>query len=287
MDHRVDMSRLYELIGWHTKPDDPASHKRFNDILAFAKKALDNEPLARLAAKRTVKILEVMAASGIAGVAFSKALASRGVGVELLVTDVREEELSLARDWLKIAELDEDMVEVSYAKMDARRLPREVGEEKFDLVLSWGSSIPHFDSFDLPLFLAGSREVQVADGVLVIQQYDLLPGILLNNAFKQVLVEGSIMTFFKEYDALRGVLRRLAYKIPELEYIGIVESRLWDVSQITSMAWIFYKYVDIQSSIDLKRPTSVIIASSPRENAPSWKDLASTIPTPLTKVNTI
>ncbi len=240
---RVDLSRLYEVIKWHSKPDDPIARERFNNIVGFVEKIVSQEPLASMILKDRVKILDVMAGSGIAGVAFAKVIASKGVGVDLLVTDAREDELGLVYQWASIAGVSGDNVRISYAKADATRLPEELGPRGFDLVVCWGSSLPHFDVYSFILFLAGAREVQTTDGILIMEQADILPPILVNNAFRRILVEGEALTIYKEYDPVRGVQRRLAYKLPELEYIGVTESRLWDMSQIEAMTWLFYNNI--------------------------------------------
>ncbi len=273
---KMELSRLYRVLGWPTNPDDPAAYERFRSIEGFARHLVRGGSLGSLEARDSVRILDVMAASGIAGVAFAKALASRGVKVKLLVTDLRVEELLLAEKWARVVGIGGDRVSISYARVDATRIPEDLGGRGFDLIICWGSSMPHLDVYGLVLFLAGAREVQAPGGILVIQQADLLPPILINNSFRRILVEGEVLTVFKEYDTRRGVQRRLAYKLPQLEYLGITESRLWEASQIAAVARIFYKNIEVLDYIEpvLGRNTKVIVASNPRENTPSWRELA-------------
>ncbi len=272
----VDLEALYRGLGWPSRPKDPVARERFNDILRLAETLLDKGPLAGLPEKGRIRILDIMAGSGIASVAFAKALSLRGASVELLVTDLREEELGLALEWARVAGLEEH-ARVRYARADASRLP-ELGEQEFDLVICWGSSMPHLDVYKAVLLLSGVREVQAADGALIIQQKDLLPWILVNNSFRHIMVEGGLLTIYREYDARRGVQKRLVYKLPGLEYLGVAESRLWELSQIVSLSWIFYENVEVLDYIERGYPSKVIVAQKPRRIATPWKDLLRGIP---------
>jgi len=270
----VDLDILYSYLGWATSPDDPRAIGRFSSIVGFADGLLEDEAIYSFLEDRSVvRVLDIMAASGIAGVAFAKALVSRGLGVELTVADVREGELRDAWRWLQLAGLG-GSVKLATLRADARRLPQHFPREGFDVIVCWGSSLPHFDVYDLILFLSGSREVLASGGVLVVEQADILPGILINNIFRRVLVEGNILTIYKEYDAGKGVQRRLAYRLPTLEYLGVVESRLWDIAQVTALAYIFYSSVKTYSHLEMERATKVVVAAGPRASAPSWRELA-------------
>jgi hypothetical protein len=62
-----------------SRPGDPAAVERFEKIARCASRLVEG-PLSSLPAQGRVRVLDAMAASGIAGAAFSKALASRGEG---------------------------------------------------------------------------------------------------------------------------------------------------------------------------------------------------------------
>jgi hypothetical protein len=57
-----------------------------------------------LVSKRLVKVLDVMAGSGIAGAALAKALTLMGLKVDLMVSDIRSSDLQLVYEWLKEVE---------------------------------------------------------------------------------------------------------------------------------------------------------------------------------------
>jgi hypothetical protein len=270
---------LYDFFGWPTKPNSSVSINRFNKITEFAIKLFEEETLTKiLEKKKVVKVLDVMAASGIAGVAFAKAIVSKGRKADLLITDARESELDLVKEWMQIAGLDEDSVILKTSRSDVTRLPYYFDKTRFDLIICWGSSLSHLDVYELILFLSGAKEIQPEDGALIIQQADLLPKILINNDFQRILIEGELLTIFKDYDVYRGVQKRLIYKIPQLEYMGIRESRLWEISQVAAIAWIFYKKIKIYEYSEISgRNTKVIVAYQPRKNTPNWMELTKTL----------
>ena len=74
------------------------------------------------------------------------------------------------------------------------------------------------------------------------------------NMFRHTLVEGDVLTLYKEYDDLRGVQRRLVYALPELRYLGVMETRLWETSQVMAAAWIYYKRVEALDYNEGRRP---------------------------------
>jgi len=210
----VDLEVLYTLLKWPSSPSSPEALERFKRITEFALQTLSDPDIrGLLGGKSEIEILDVMAASGIAGVAFAKAVSSLGYRVRLAALDVRGSEIRLAPEWLRVAGL-EGVAELELVEGDATRLSEVLGGRVYDLVVCWGSSLPHLDVYDLILLLAGIREVQGENGVLVVEQFDLLPRILVWNAFEKVRVEGDLLTVFKEYDAWRGVQRRLTYSSP-------------------------------------------------------------------------
>ena len=278
---KAGLQEIYGAIGWPTDPEDPTAIERFRGIERVMRSLLDKGAFNHVLGKRQARILDVMAASGICGVALARVLASRGVKVSLTITDLRKEELDKAPRWLEKAGISIE-VELNVGVADAIALPRFLEEGGFDIATVWGSSLPHLDSYELMLLLAGLRELQGKEGVLLVEQASILPRILVSNYFRYVLVEGEALTIFREYDDFRGMQRRLAYKLPGLEYIGVVESRLWEASQITAAVWMFYRDVEVYeliSSMPIRR-TKIIVASKPREKAPSWEELYSVRPRP-------
>ncbi|WP_181933353.1 class I SAM-dependent methyltransferase [Pyrobaculum aerophilum] len=269
------LEELYAALRWASRPGDPRAERRFIAIYVFMKSLAESGVFNDVVTGGRVKILDVMAASGIGGSALARVFVERGCSAELYVTDLRAEELGLAPHWLSGLK-----VEVKTAVADATKLPEVFPGEKFDVVLAWGSSMAHLDVFQLPLLMAGAREIQPPAGILMIQQRDILPAVLFNNAYRHVRLEGDLLSIHKEHDWLRGIVVRYGYKMPELKYIGMYATRLWEVAQIVSYAWIFYKDVFVYDFVDpIAGPSKVVIARKPRESAPAWRELLESLPT--------
>ena len=273
----VDLVEFYRFLKWHSRPDDPEARARFELIKGVMEDLISRGVLNEAIGSGKARILDVMAASGIAGVALAWALASRGVEAEVTVTDLRDEELGMASEWLRMTGL-EDSVKLETLRADATRLPEALGGREFDIVVLWGSSLPHLDVYDLHLFLAGARELQPRHGVVLMEQFSLLPRILVYNMFRHTLVEGDVLTLYREYDDLRGVQRRLVYALPELRYMGVMETRLWETGQVMAAAWVYYRRVEALDYTEGRRLSKVIAARNPRPQAPSWRELLETHP---------
>ena len=273
----VDLAEFYKLLRWHSRPNDPEARARFEVIKGFMKGLIARGILNEAIGSGKARVLDVMGASGIAGIALAWALASNGVEAEVIVTDLRDEELGMADEWLRTTGL-ENSVKLETLRASATRLPEALGEREFDIIVLWGSSLPHLDVYDLHLFLAGARELQPRHGVILMEQSSLLPSILVYNMFKHILVKGDALTLFREYDDSRGVQRRLVYTLPELRYMGVIEARLWETSQVMAAAWIYYRRVKTLDYTEGKRSSKVIVARNPRAQAPSWRELFETHP---------
>ena len=273
----VDLAEFYKFFRWHSRPDDPEARARFDAIKGFMKGLISRGILDEAIGSGKARVLDVMGASGIAGIALAWALNSSGVEAEVMVTDLRDGELGMADEWLRMARL-ENSVRLETLRANATRLPEDLGGREFDIVVLWGSSLPHLDVYDLHLFLAGARELQPRHGVILMEQFSLLPRILVYNMFKHILVEGDALTLFREYDDSRGVQRRLVYALPELRYMGMIEARLWETSQVMATAWIYYRRVETLDYTEGKRSSKVIVARNPRGQAPSWRELFETHP---------
>ncbi|MCE4598847.1 MAG: hypothetical protein F7C81_01450 [Desulfurococcales archaeon] len=73
------------------------------------------------------------------------------------------------------------------------------------------------------------------------------------------------------------------YALPELRYLGVMESRLWETSQVMATTWVYYKRVEALDYTEGRRPSKVIVARGPRLQAPSWRGLLKTHPLSWTK----
>ena len=238
------METLYEYWHW------PVSKERFERIREFMKKEVT--PLISV---ERPKILDVMAGTGIAGAALLEAL---GDG-ELTLLDVR------SKDFAKVREFTNK--EVKFVEGDVRRLP-EIFKEKFDVIICWGSSLPHLDPKGLTLLLSGAREVLNENGIIILEQKNLAR-LLYLRAFENVKVEGNVVTIFKELDELRGMQKRLVYKLPDLRFLGVLEAKMWDVSDVIEFTRIFFEQVVVKTVEDVGK-SYVTIGLRPRREISYW-----------------
>ncbi|MDM7275676.1 MAG: hypothetical protein P3X22_006125 [Thermoprotei archaeon] len=98
----MDLEKFYSVFPWPMRPEDPRAQRRFSSIVDLFNFLIDNHPFFKfLKDRERVKILDVMAGSGIAGAALAKVLTLRNLKVSLTVSDVRASDLSFVYEWLK------------------------------------------------------------------------------------------------------------------------------------------------------------------------------------------
>ena len=267
------IDRYYELLKWPDDPGDPQARMRFKIINEYFKKLLSYDSFKGLMEREEVEILDVMGSTGIAGAALLSAITEASgerKKARLTIIDLRRRPLTRARRWLELAKLEGVSLEAITG--DAIRIPENV-EGKYDVVISWGSSLPHLSVQGRILVLAGSRDVSKKDGLLILDQYDLLPGILFSNNYQRVMVEGEALTIHKGYDPMTGWIDRIVYDARTMLYQGIVRTRLWEMATVLGYLWIFYEDVIVDKILEEGRIRTVIAGLGPRENAPGWKEL--------------
>ncbi len=115
------METLYTYIPWPTRPNDERARKRFRILVAEFERLLEHEELAPSAGKRRLRVLDLMAASGIAGAALASALAMNGYIVELVVVNVRVSEALHLSQWIAMGRAEAVIGE--FAAADALRSP--------------------------------------------------------------------------------------------------------------------------------------------------------------------
>ncbi len=137
----------------------------------------------------------------MAGVALAKA-----TGAKLLtVLDARKDDLELAKEWLKIADINP---ELNLVQGDAREVAKLVGEH--DVAVLWGGyTMPHFDPFDAVRLFANVASILSGEGVFIIEDMDRVYWILYRAGYKKFLIEGrrenyTIASMHEGYDFVRG-----------------------------------------------------------------------------------
>ncbi len=238
-----ELSRLYNLLGWPGDPYTREGRARYEETIKEAEKILNHEWLsAILKGKDSVRILDVCGGSGIAGAAFAKALKERGVEPEVIVIDLREEALSVARKFIE----DETGVKPETLALDVTRM--HDANLNADLAVLWGLSTPHFSPWDLMRVVSGVASNLAVDGILVIEEVDRHAGIFLANRYQYVMPElvseGKVTVSVHEgRDPRTGLVSRVLVDLTSGETVRL-KVYFWDIASVAAITWAFFKDVD-------------------------------------------
>ncbi len=272
-----ELSRLYSLLGWPGDPYTREGRARYEEAIKEAEKILNHEWLSTtLGGKDSVRILDLCGGSGIAGAAFAKALKERGVKPEVIVIDLREEALSVARKFIE----EETGVKPETLALDVTRM-RDANLSA-DLAVLWGLSTPHFSPWDLLKVVSGTASNLTADGVLVIEEVDRHAGIFLANRYQYVMPEliseGKVTVSVHEgRDPRTGLVSRVLVDLTSGESVRL-KVYFWDIASVAAITWAFFKDVDFIPGKSSRH--GYIIAKWPRE-ALKPEELLSAEPTIL------
>ena len=91
------LEELYELGIWPEDPYSEEGKRRFGLALEYMRKLIGHPFIEEVSRTGVLKVLELCGGTGIGGVAFAKALSEKGVKVDLMITDLRERALEVAR----------------------------------------------------------------------------------------------------------------------------------------------------------------------------------------------
>jgi len=250
--------RFYSLGIWPEDPYSGQGKKRYETALKDMETLLSNKRLQKLIEKREVKVLEVCGGTGIGGIALSKVLTNRGISVDLLVTDLRGEALEAARKF----SYEETGSVARTALIDARETHR-IGE-RFDLVLMYGLSTPHFNPWDLARFLSSAGEALSDDGFLAVEEVDRRYTIFLSVGYKWALYETleenkPVVSFHAGYDFRNGMMKRVFWNFKEEPFP--MELYYWGFAELAGLTWLFFKDVDL---VSLERARGFVVGIAPR-----------------------
>jgi len=161
------LEELYEMGIWPEDPYSEEGKRRYNHALEHMRKLTEHSFIKEISEAGVLKIPELCGGTGIGGVALAKALSEKGIEVDLMVTDLREKALEVARKWA----LEVLGKEIRTRILDARRAYKV--KEVFDVALIYGLSISHFSPWDFAFILASLSEILQDKGIVIIGQVDI------------------------------------------------------------------------------------------------------------------
>ncbi len=271
-----DIHRIYKYFDWPRYPDDRRAIARSKNLVEMFKRVLKSHKAFNDIRKlNKLKILEIGSATGIAGASLAKALSDLGFQVEIDFTDIRYDELIYVDSWIGIHGISN----IRYNKyvLDCRYIPRDVEEGEFHIVLFFGSSLPHLDNLEYVLTVLGIHHSLDFRGVYIVEQANIGWNLIRRRDFKDMLIESisddgsGLLSTYSGYNKFLGVQYRRYYKIPGMEYIGMMKSRLWDIASIIGINWIFFRHVDLMDIKDM-RETNLVISWNKRDLKVKWSE---------------
>jgi ubiquinone/menaquinone biosynthesis C-methylase UbiE len=239
------LSKFYSTYIW---PDDPLSEQGkqyFERAEKFMEKVIEHCWIKEIISKnKNLKILEICGGSGFGGVALSKVLKENGVNIELLITDLRKDALNIGKDWGSEI-LGKD---VKFSPVDAREVHNL--NEKFNIVLMYGLSAPHFSPWDIVKVISSVSETLTNDGIFLIDESDRRKRIFLDTGYKWSLGEGQIedkfvASFHSGYDIIKGMFKRTYINFKNPTKPINLEVFMWGLAEIGAFLWTFFYNVDI------------------------------------------
>ncbi len=252
------LSRFYSSLSWPEDPYSEQGRKRYEAAMKHMEALLSSKRLQKLVERKEVKVLEVCGGTGIRGIALSKVLTNRGIAVDLLITDLRGKALEAARKF----SYEETGREAGTVLIDAREIHR-IGE-KFNRVLMYGLSTPHFNPWDLARFLSSAGEALSDDGFLAVEEVDRRYTIFLSVGYKWALYEAleenkPVVSFHAGYDFRNGMVKRVFWNFKEEPFP--IELYYWGFAELAGLTWLFFKDVDL---VSLERARGFVVGIAPR-----------------------
>ncbi len=232
-----DMRKFYSLFPW---PEDPegAGRERYGRALKYFREVVEH-PFFH--GRGSFRVLDLMGGVGIGGVALCRVLKEAGKDVELTVLDLRGDALFKAKDFA-VEELGR---EPELIEGDAFLAHELVGGA--DVVLIYGLTMPHFDTWRTVLLLNSIREIVKPEGAVLIHHLDQVywEGYLHPSGdVYPFFLEGDLtLSLFKGYDVKRGSSRRVVVS-PRTGEMADYNVYQWNVSLMAALVWIFFEDVE-------------------------------------------
>ncbi len=266
------LEKLYDMEIWPEDPYSEEGRRRYDRALEHMRKLIKHPFIKEVSKARPLRVLELCGGTGIGGVALAKALSEEGIEVDLLITDLREKALEVAKKWA----LEVLGREVRTRVLDARRA-YEIGE-MFNIVLIYGLSMAHFSPWEFTFILASSGELLQDGGIFIVDQVDIRLGILMRIGYKALVVEratedGVVISLHAGYDVIKGTAKRLYLNLFSGERV-MTDICYWGLAEIATLMWLFFKSIDF---IRMEDERYFILGREPRRRI-TVKELEESMP---------
>lgn len=166
----VELSEFFSIFPWPDDPDSQQGKEYFEgNLVKFMEKLLEHQWIKQLLKKKKVKILEICGGAGFGGIGLAKILSEKNIDVEILIRFKRRR--------TKKAQILIKKMGIKNIKtiiMDAKEIGRL--KDKFDIVLLYGLSTPHFNPWGLLKLLSSVSSVLNDNGIFIVDESDRITG---------------------------------------------------------------------------------------------------------------
>ena len=254
------LEKIYSVFPWPEDLHSVEGRRRFEEACSVFREVIEHPWVRSILGKQRIRVLDVCGGTGIGGIALAKVLIERGLGIELVINDLRASALDKAARYAK----EVLGIDIETLCCDATELHR-LGV-KADIVLMYGVSTPHFDPYRMIQLSASLARVVNPEGVVLIEEFDRVYGLLCRVGFRALTVEradeeSAVITLDAGYDVKRGVFRRLFLDLVSMNR-AVMEYRMWDVASVAAILWVFFRDVDFKPLRSYLR--GFLIAKEPR-----------------------
>lgn len=235
------LSEFFKIFPWPSDPETTEGKEYFNSTIKNMEKLFEHIWFKDILKKEKIKILEICAGAGFGGVALAKLILEKKLDVELIITDLRKDIL------LKAKKFGEKTLgkKVLTKMIDAREVQKL--KKKFDIVLMYGLSTPHFNPWEIIKVFIGVTESLDDNGIFIIDELDRRSGFF-TRGYQYLLAEGNenkfIISFHSDYDIIKGTFSRTFFN-PILSKKPItMELYFWSLAEIGALTFLFFEDVD-------------------------------------------
>lgn len=258
------LERLYRVFPWVEDPFTSEGLKRYQDTVSEFKSVVEHRWFKELVrGRRELKLVDLCSGAGVGGIALARVLMDLGVGVGLVLVDLRRDALSKAVEFglrelgFRPEALVHDILELGEAELKA----------VFDVALMWGLTTPHFSPWEWVRVLSKVSRLLASNGLFVYDEGDRVYTISYLVGYKEILPElverdKVVLTIHEGREFKTGCFNRLVLNLisGEREEMKVY---FWDLASSAAFTWVFFNDVDYMPT---RRPyLGVIIGRGPRQ----------------------